>query len=51
MGIREKIEARKNESKDRDSFDKALRTMIIRIAIGYIGGTVIGLILRRLIYG
>ena len=51
MRIREKIESRKSERENEDNFNKALRTMLIRIMWGYVGGTVIGLILRRFIYG
>ena len=51
MSIREKIQARESERENEDNFSKALRTMFIRIMFGYVGGTIIGLILRRLIYG
>ena len=51
MRIREKIESRKSELENEDNFSKALRTMFIRIMFGYVGGTIIGLILRRFIYG
>lgn len=49
MTIRERINASKG--KDDNALKKSIRMAFIRVLCGYLGGTVIGLILRRLIYG
>ena len=46
MSIQEKIQARLSQRQHEDVISKAIRKAFIRI-----GGTVIGFILRRLIYG
>ena len=49
MSIREKIEARESEIREKDILGKAMRRAFTMIMCGYLGGTIIGLILRRLI--
>ena len=51
MSIQEKIQARLSQRQHEDVISKAIRKAFIRIICGYVGGTVIGFILRRLIYG
>ena len=51
MTIQEKIQARLSQRQHEDVISKAIRKAFIRIICGYVGGTVIGFILRRLIYG
>ena len=51
MTIQEKIRARLSQRQHEDVISKAIRKAFIRIICGYVGGTVIGFILRRLIYG
>ena len=51
MSIREKIYARHSQRKNGDMLSKVVRKAFIRIMCGYVAGTVIGLLLRRLING
>ena len=51
MDIREKIAARNAERKNEDSLNQALWKAFIWIMCGYVGGTIIGEILRRLLHG
>ena len=51
MTIQEKIQAREAQRKDDDVIGRAIRKAFLTILGGYVGGTVIGFILRRLIYG
>ena len=51
MSIRERIKAGEAVRKKDNVLGRAIRTAFIRILCGYFGGTVIGFILRRLIYG
>lgn len=51
MNIREKIQAKDAEIKEDNILNKTIRRAFITIVCGYLGGTIIGLILRRLIYG
>ena len=51
MTIREKIQAGRSKRKNSDLLGKAVRKAFIRIVCGYAAGTVIGLLLRRLIHG
>ena len=51
VSIREKIEARESEIREKDILGKAMRRAFTMIMCGYLGGTIIGLILRRLING
>ena len=50
MSIQEKINARFSERKN-DAVSSAVRKAFIRIMCGYLGGTLIGLLLRRLLNG
>ena len=49
MTIRERIKS--SEGKQENALKKSIRMAFIRVLCGYLGGTVIGLILRMLIYG
>ena len=51
MTIQEKIQARLSQRQHEDVISKAIRKAFIRIVCGYAAGTVIGLLLRRLING
>ena len=51
MSIQEKIQAGQSQRKSNDMLSRAVRKAFIRIICGYVGGTIIGFILRRLIYG
>lgn len=51
MTIQEKIDARKAQGNNDGAVSRAVRKAFIRIMCGYVAGTVIGFILRRLIYG
>ncbi len=51
MTLREKIALREAEHKSGDLVTKALWRAFIWIMLGYAGGTIIGEVLRRLIYG
>ena len=51
MTIKGKIKAREEQRENEDLLGKAIRTAFFRILCGYIGGTIIGFILRRAIYG
>ena len=51
MTIREKIQASQAQREHNDLLGKAIRKAFIRIICGYAAGTVIGLLLRRLING
>lgn len=51
MTVREKIQARQSQRKEGDLLSKAIRKAFIWIVCGYAAGTVIGLLLRRLING
>ena len=51
MNIREKIKASETKNKNDDIIGKSIRRAFFRIMCGYFGGTIIGFILRRIIYG
>ena len=51
MTIKRKIQAKEEQRGNEDLLGKATRTAFFRIFCGYIGGTIIGLIIRRVIYG
>ena len=51
MTVREKIQAGRSQRKNGDLLGKAVRKAFFRIMCGYLGGTIIGLLLRRLIHG
>ena len=51
MSIREKIQTSEANRRDDNVLDKTIRQAFIRIMCGYLGGTVIGFILRRLLHG
>ena len=51
MTIREKLQSRENKAQNEDIIGKSIRRAFFRIMYGYFGGTIIGFILRRIIYG
>ena len=51
MSIREEIQTRRSQRENGGMLSRAVRKAFIRIMCGYVVGTVIGLLLRRLLNG